>query len=103
MEQETKLVYGRTVRFTAACSTVAPPLSAALLVSQSEKVSSAPSPSTPSDTAAINVLYDQTLRTVTVARKAVIGRLYNQTLLRTSHAAIRGTSNTTLLARCQRF
>ena len=45
-----------------------------------------------------NVLYDQTL-----ARNAGIGRLYNQTLLQLSHAALRGTSNATLLALRQRF
>ena len=44
------------------------------------------------------VLYDQTL-----ARNAGIGRLYNQTLLQLSHAALRGTSNASLLALRQRF
>ena len=45
-----------------------------------------------------NVLYDQT-----IARNAGISRLYNQTLLQLSHAALRGTSNASLLALRQRF
>ena len=40
-----------SLRTSTACSAVAPPLSAALLVSQAKKVLSAPSPPTPSDTA----------------------------------------------------
>ena len=45
-----------------------------------------------------NVLHDQT-----VPRNAGIGRLYNQTLNQMSHAVIRGTSNSTLLALRRRF
>ena len=45
-----------------------------------------------------NVLYDQTL-----PRNAGIGRLYNQTINQMSHAVIRGTSNSTLLALRRRF
>ena len=45
-----------------------------------------------------NVLYDQT-----VPRNAGIGRIYNQTINQMSHAVIRGTSNSTLLALRRRF
>ena len=45
-----------------------------------------------------NVLYDQT-----IPRNAGIGRLYNQTIVQMSHAVIRGTSNSTLLALRRRF